>query len=179
MDGVSHSSPASQLDDSAAVSEAPAFTGPTGDFIDYPDPPADNFERGLWFCISLGCSLVLITAMFLTPDARGHGTHEQLGLPQCGLVEMYDRPCPSCGFTTTFTHAAHLQWWQAFKNQPFGFVLFLLSVIAIPTGMRVVIKRHSILAASQRWPWKVIMPVVFAGWLGGWAYKWYFWIPSQ
>lgn len=29
-------------------------------------------------------------------------THTQLGLPPCNFVVLFDRPCPSCGMTTSF-----------------------------------------------------------------------------
>jgi hypothetical protein len=33
---------------------------------------------------------------------RRMSTHTQLGLPPCNFVVMFDRPCPSCGMTTSF-----------------------------------------------------------------------------
>src|SRR5690606_33691507 len=56
--------------------------------------------------VGAGCLGVLGLAPWLTPAAAGHGTHGQLGLPPCGWVLAMGRPCPSCGMTTAFAHAA-------------------------------------------------------------------------
>jgi hypothetical protein len=71
----------------------------------------------------------------VTPDPRGHGTHEQMGLPACGWVVQYNKPCPTCGVTTAASHLVHRQPWQALKTQPFGtalaaFGLWLAAVAA-------------------------------------------------
>ena len=55
-------------------------------------------------CIGLACAgrgaVLLVTGRTLTPDDRGHGTHEQLGLPPCTFYLIFKRPCPACGMTT-------------------------------------------------------------------------------
>ena len=71
---------------------------------------------------------VLGLAFWLEPDGRGIGTHEQLGLSPCGFMEITEIPCPMCGMTTTFTLLAHVELWKGIQNQPFGFVLFILTV---------------------------------------------------
>jgi hypothetical protein len=138
-------------------------------------PKADLMERVVWAVIVLGCLTVLGLSAWLEPSTAGHGTHEQLGLPACGMVTAYNMPCPSCGFTTTFAHAAHFRFIEAIKNQPFGFLLFMGAVAAIPIGIRVVFYRYSVLVKTFRWPWKTIIALTIAGWLLGWAYKWSMW----
>lgn len=44
----------------------------------------------------------LAVATRLEPDARGRGTHTQLGLPPCGFLAVTGKPCPTCGMTTAF-----------------------------------------------------------------------------
>jgi hypothetical protein len=141
-------------------------------------PKADLFERVIWAIIMVGCMTVLCLALWLDPEPAGHGTHEQLGLPPCGLVAAYNIPCPSCGFTTTFSYAAHLRFIDAIKNQPFGFLIFLGAVAAIPIGFRVVFFRYSVLIRTQQWPWWTIIILTVSGWLLGWAYKWATWPAS-
>lgn len=41
----------------------------------------------------------------LTPDARGWGTHEQLGMAPCSIRLWSGRPCPTCGMTTAWAYA--------------------------------------------------------------------------
>lgn len=45
---------------------------------------------------------LLMTTRILDPDPSGMGTHEQLGLAECGFKLMLDIPCPSCGMTTSW-----------------------------------------------------------------------------
>jgi hypothetical protein len=65
---------------------------------------------------------VFVTAvgLYLTPSVRGHGTHTQLGLPPCGSVIMFDRPCPGCGMTTSFTATLHGRISEALQAHPLG-----------------------------------------------------------
>jgi len=69
---------------------------------------------------------LLTVARILTPDARGHGTHEQLGLPACPFRSLTGLPCPFCGMTTAFSHLARLEPLEAFRCQPAGAVLGIL-----------------------------------------------------
>jgi hypothetical protein len=47
----------------------------------------------------------VVVARQLTPDPRGWGTHEQLGWQRCRIRQWFDRPCPTCGMTTAWSHA--------------------------------------------------------------------------
>ena len=74
---------------------------------------------------------LLLTATWLRPAAAGHGTHTQLGMLQCGWVAAFGRPCPTCGMTTAFTHAAHGNIARSFAVQPMGAVLAIASAAGI------------------------------------------------
>lgn len=41
----------------------------------------------------------------------------------CGWVVAFDKPCPTCGMTTAFAHAADANLWQSAKTQPMGMLL--------------------------------------------------------
>src|SRR5579859_2671290 len=56
------------------------------------------------------------------------GTHRQLGLPPCTFLWVTGFPCPFCGMTTSWTHAAHGELWSALQVQPMGLFLFSLAV---------------------------------------------------
>lgn len=136
-------------------------------------PRALSFERAFWLVAAIAIWTVLGLSVWLDPDPRGIGTHEQLGLPPCGFVQVFDGvPCPSCGFTTTYALAAHLRPVEALKNQPFGFALFLLTVAAAPLSSWAAARGVSLFEVTERWPWGRIFVGFLALWLLAWAYKW-------
>ena len=71
----------------------------------------------------------LILAMTLQPNPEGVGTHEQLGLPPCGVLLMTGFPCATCGMTTAFTYAVHGRLLTAFAVHPAGATLAILTAI--------------------------------------------------
>jgi hypothetical protein len=82
--------------------------------------------------IGLAASLgVLLLAALLSPDPRGVGTHERLGLPPCRYLMAEGRPCPSCGLTTAFANLVRLRLRAAWAANPAGLPLFL-AVLALP-----------------------------------------------
>lgn len=119
----------------------------------------------------VGTGVVLVIAAMLTPDASGAGTHTQLGLPTCSWIVAVDMPCPTCGYTTSFTHAAHGDLLGAFATQPFGALLavgtalvFLGSLVVVLTGAPLggMVARYW----TAKWTWAVIGMVLLA-----WVYK--------
>lgn len=85
-------------------------------------------------------SWVIITflgAVVLKPEVAGHGTHQQLGLPACPSAAIFDRPCPGCGLTTSWTNTLHGQFAAAFQDHwlgPFLYIVFTLSAFACIYG---------------------------------------------
>lgn len=110
--------------------------------------PLEDFRVRIFVLLGgVGLLALLVTARWLTPDARGLGTHEQLGLPPCGFYLWYGLPCPSCGMTTSWAWLARGELVQA-ARQHFGGAL--LGVYSLLLGT-----------------WAVIS-AVRGGWLGGW-----------
>lgn len=68
---------------------------------------------------------VTAVGAFLRPNPAGHGTHQQLGLPPCPVVVLYERPCPGCGLTTSFTNTIQGNFAAAFAAHPIGPLLYL------------------------------------------------------
>jgi hypothetical protein len=71
------------------------------------------------------------------------GSHTRLGLPPCGWLAMFGKPCITCGYTTTFAWTAKGAFVTAFKNQPAAMLLcvvtagvFWLAACAAVTGAR-------------------------------------------
>ena len=87
-------------------------------------------------------------AFLLVPDSRGHGTHEQLGLPPCTLVVLFGIRCPTCGSTTAFAYVARGRLIEALGVNVAATLLALLSV---PTGIWVCL-------SAIRGRWLVTVP---------------------
>jgi len=94
-------------------------------------PPVRSSEH--WIVLGfalLGPVLLAVLAFFVSPDPRGHGTHEKLGLPPCAMMEWLRVPCPGCGVTTSVALAAHGRISDAARTQPFGLVVTLGIIVA-------------------------------------------------
>lgn len=91
-----------------------------------------------WFArlplVLAGCLLIglLATAACLKPSSKGFGTHQQLGLEACTLVQLFGMRCPSCGMTTSWAHMMRGQVLGALKANTGGALLAVLSMIAGP-----------------------------------------------
>jgi hypothetical protein len=71
-------------------------------------------------------------AVWTTPDPRGYGTHEQLGLGVCQFRDWLGAPCPTCGVTTSASHLAHGELRAAWMTQPLGVLLGASAVAGVP-----------------------------------------------
>jgi hypothetical protein len=94
--------------------------------------------------VGICCIAVLGVAAWLTPNQHGVGTHCELGFNGCLWVQRIDMPCPTCGMTTAFAHAANGHLWKAFLTQPLGAILavatamtFWICLYVAATGSRV------------------------------------------
>lgn len=70
--------------------------------------PAGRWVRIPLLAIGGTLAVVFALALYLNPynadgTPRTMATHTTLGLPPCNFVVMTDRPCPSCGMTTSFS----------------------------------------------------------------------------
>ncbi len=86
----------------------------------------------VWFAVWVGVTGV---GLYLKPDPAGHGTHQQLGLPPCPSVLLFDRPCPGCGLTTSWTALLHGNLAFAFHAHPFGPLLYFLFTLSAWLGL--------------------------------------------
>ncbi|MDI9638903.1 DUF2752 domain-containing protein [Kamptonema cortianum] len=77
----------------------------------------------IWFLVWL--SVTVIGAFVLKANPDGHGTHTQLGLPPCASVVFFDRPCPGCGLTTSWTHVLHGHFVESFRVHALGPIIYL------------------------------------------------------
>ena len=107
-------------------------------------------QRLLWWSLVGGCVLVLAASAAIEPDARGYGTHTQLGLPPCGFLLLSGSPCPGCGLTTAFAYAIRGHWSLAASANPLGLALFLVVCFCIPLGVTAALRGWSLDAAVKR-----------------------------
>lgn len=92
-------------------------------------------DRLVWLGLFLAAAALVLLARWLVPDARGFGTHTQLGLPPCGFRALTSLPCPSCGFTTAFAHIVRGELALAGQANAFGALLCVLTVASLPVSM--------------------------------------------
>lgn len=92
--------------------------------------PVSGGARGWHALLLVGVLMMVAVGLYLTPDARGHGTHQQLGLPPCTIHFLTGRPCPSCGLTTSVSAVLHGQFALAWRANPLGFVIVGAALLA-------------------------------------------------
>lgn len=138
-----------------------------------PTYPVDASTRMVWLGIWASCAIVLGIAVWLHPDPRGIGTHEQLfrgGMP-CSFVLTSGLPCPTCGMTTSFSHMMHLQPLAAFKVQPAGAIFCLATIVVFFYAIYVVFVGRMVLVNWYRiGPVRFMLAIGFIL-LAGWGYK--------
>ena len=78
---------------------------------------------------------VTIAAALMNPNPAGHGTHRQLGLPACPSAVIFERPCPGCGLTTSFTATVHFDFGRAWSAHPFGSLMYFALTLAAIAGI--------------------------------------------
>ncbi|MCC7535331.1 MAG: DUF2752 domain-containing protein [Deltaproteobacteria bacterium] len=112
-------------------------------------------SRVVWAVLGLGALTVVVIAAILHPSTEGHGTHTQLGLPPCGFLVVTGYPCPGCGLTTSFSAMAHFDPVLAAFANPFGVLLFLVTLAFVPISARGAWRGEAVLDTLERigTPW--------------------------
>ncbi len=102
------------------------------EFLEGPIPRKYLGGQLAYFALWLGVTIIG-ACLHASPD--GHGTHQELGLPPCPSVLFFDRPCPGCGLTTSWTALIHGDIPAAFHAHLLGPPLYLLfTVTALACG---------------------------------------------
>lgn len=134
-------------------------------------PVAKWKRRLLGLALAVLCAIPLAIGAGLTPSPLGHGTHEALGLPKCGFLMAFGRPCVTCGMTTAVTQAVHGDLLSAFRTQPAGALVAIVLASGVWFGLHALATGISLkpgLDALAR-PWALWTAVAVA--LAAWAYK--------
>jgi len=136
--------------------------------------PTTTQDRLVGAALFLPTATVLGIATQLTPSPTGYGTHLQLGLGTCSFLRLFGIPCPMCGMTTTFAHLAHFHLWAGTANQPFGLVLFLLTVAGVVVGALELVSPRGRWRSILRWIERrenAVAAFLLVGLIAGWSYK--------
>ena len=64
----------------------------------------------------------VVLGLFISPDERGFGTHERLGMPPCRMLQWSGVPCPGGGAPPPASPAANGGSLDPTATRPFGFV---------------------------------------------------------
>jgi hypothetical protein len=121
--------------------------------------------------VTTAAAAVLFVAAMLTPAAAGLGTHRQLRLPSCGWIAIFDLPCPTCGMTTAFAHAADGDFLASFRAQPMGFALALATTMTFLVGASITLTGSRLASVFSRFFSRRAAWLFAAGYLVAWVYK--------
>lgn len=135
------------------------------------ESPFSKHDQIKYLALIALSSLTLLIARLLRPSPRGVGTHEQLGLPPCLMLHLTGLPCPSCGLTTSFAHAARLDFYQALLTQPFGLLAFCLTVLSIPLALYLLRRRIAWASVIHARGANAVLYTLIACYLLSWIYK--------
>ena len=112
---------------------------------------------------------VSVVARQLKPEAEGTGTHEQLGLPPCGLIEALGIPCLSCGWTTAWANMVRGNLGAAFMASPAGAILYVAGAVVALACLAQTVAGFPVLERVARWDWTRIglgaLVLVTASWI--------------
>jgi hypothetical protein len=109
------------------------------------------------------------------PDDRGHGTHEQLGMPPCDWPLVHGKPCPTCGVTTAAAHLVQFEPLAAVATQPFGAFLAALGLGVAGLAAWSLLRRESFVARFAYLPYGKVFGGGLLLFLASWAYTWLTW----
>ncbi|MCH7592556.1 MAG: DUF2752 domain-containing protein [Planctomycetes bacterium] len=127
--------------------------------------------RSIAALLLAACVALLAAAVWILPDARGVGSHEQFGMPPCVSIVLFGVPCPTCGMTTAFAHAVRGELWSAFNAQPAGFLLALATVAAVGLSLGTLLTGKVWHVNWYRVPPTRVTIAVMLIVLGGWIFK--------
>lgn len=134
-------------------------------------PTTATTRRLIGAAVALGAAGILGLAAWLEPSSSGLGTHSRLGMPPCGWIAMVDVPCPSCGMTTAFAHAADGNIVAAVRAQPMGGVLAVAVAMALLVGAYTAATGSRVAVLFTRLWGRRAVWALGLGLLGAWVFK--------
>jgi hypothetical protein len=135
---------------------------------------ANKLDRSTRYGLAAaGLSLLvsLAVAVWLRPDPNGFGTHRQLGLPPCTFVWLFGTRCPSCGMTTSWSHAIRGEWRQAIGCNAGGALLAGMAMVAGPWLLASAIRGRWLVGRPSDRTLAVVATTVIVVTLLDWIYR--------
>jgi hypothetical protein len=103
-------------------------------------PRVRYWVRGVLLAFAVGLVAMFVTAVRINPyDDAGRpltmGAHTRIGMPPCEFYVMFDKPCPSCGLTTSFSLLMHGDVWGSLKANSVGTLMAIFCMALIPWSL--------------------------------------------
>lgn len=114
---------------------------------------------------------LLVTAALLSPDSRGFGTHEQLGLLPCSAQLLWGLRCPACGMTTSWTRLLHGDVLGALAANVGGVLLAVGAAVAGPWMTAGAIAGRWLGPAPRELTLALVLTAVLAVTLADWVWR--------
>lgn len=130
------------------------------------------YQRVLLLVSTGGVLALLVVAASLRPSATGLGTHQQLGLPACTSVVLWNVRCPSCGMTTSWALTLRGRIFDALSANVGGTLLAIIALAYVPISCY-----FSVIGRSSKGGW--LSSALAVGLLGSLACaitQWMFWL---
>ncbi len=131
--------------------------------------------RAALAALALANLAVLVVALRLEPDPRGHGTHEQIGLGPCAFLATTGRPCPSCGMTTSFAWFVRGRPDRSWGANPAGALIAPTCLASIPWLLAASIRGRPAPFRSPEQPLVVVSVALVALTLLSWTARMTLW----
>jgi hypothetical protein len=140
----------------------------------YPVPMRRITRVALVLMVALLVGVFVIAAWIRPYDAAGNprtmATHTQLGLPECNMVAISGRPCPSCGMTTSFSLLIHGDVRNSLRANWVGTLLALFWLALIPWGVVSAFRGRLLWVRNVELVATVAVGVMLALMLGRWGW---------
>ena len=93
--------------------------------------------------------------------------------PPCGFHQVTGHPCPTCGSTRMILSLLRGGFLEAFKVNPFLFLIVAVLAVWIAAGAVAWLARRTLTVSlsprEERWLWAILG----AAFLANWAYMWF------
>jgi hypothetical protein len=134
-----------------------------------------NRLNGWWRLVAAAagaaCLTVLILAASIRPSTAGVGSHHQLKMARCGMLERTGIPCPTCGMTTSYAWLVRGNVAASLYVQPMGTFFGLVTAMGVWVGFYIALTGVPALRALRpitqvNWVVPLVGAIILA-----WAWK--------